>query len=121
MATNDDSKPSFFARYIDRPEKERPVEPEKIPRGPMLRPVVAPSDYQAPPVEKLLDWLVNRWPKDTVNINNILQFGPTPLRNHMSARPTAEILEKHGGLTRTKARHYRQREWRIERGPSESR
>src|SRR5262245_46263677 len=116
MATNE---PSFFARYIDAP-KERPTKAE-IPRGPMLRPVVPPSDYQAPPVEKLLDWLVNRWPKNTVNIKNILQFGPKPLRNRKKARPTAEILEKHGWLTRTKTRYYRQREWRIERGPSESR
>jgi hypothetical protein len=118
MPTNE---PSFFARYVDGPKKEQPVETEIIPRGPLLRPVVPPSDYQAPPVEKLLDWLVNRWPKDTVNIKNILQFGPAPLRNRKAARPTAEILEKHGWLTRTKARYYRQREWRIERGPSESR
>jgi hypothetical protein len=113
-----DASKSVFSKLIDEPKRGRP-EPE-IPRGPMLRPEIPPSDYQAPPVEKLLDWLVNRWPKDTVNVQNILQFGPVPLRNRKSARPTAEILEKRGWLTLIKSRYYRQREWRIERGPSKS-
>jgi hypothetical protein len=30
MSTNDDNKPSFFARYIDGPEKERPSPLEKM-------------------------------------------------------------------------------------------
>lgn len=69
----------------------------------------------------MLDWLVNRWPKPTVNTKNILQFGPTPLRNRKSARATAEILAESGWLTPLKTRRYMDREWRIERGPNESR
>ena len=116
---SDDGK-SIFSRYVETAsEKEQPS--VTVPKGPMLRPVVPPSDYRAPPIEKLLDWLVNRWPKDTVKTKNILQFGPKPLRNRKSARATAELLEKNGWLTRLKTRCYREHEWRIERGPSESR
>jgi hypothetical protein len=96
-------------------EKERQI--ETIPRGPLLRPIVPPTDYNSPPIEKLLDWLVNRWPKPTVNTKNILQFGPNPLRNRKSARATAEILAQNGWLTPLKTRRYMDREWRIERGP----
>jgi hypothetical protein len=109
---------SIFAKYVAEPEKERP--PEKIPRGPLLKPVVPPTDINSPPVEKLLDWLVNRWPKPTVTTKNILQFGPNPLRNRKHARPTAEILAQNGWLTPLKTRCYIDREWRIERGPSDS-
>jgi hypothetical protein len=115
-----DGGSSIFTKFIEgRPEK-KPSEPE-IPKGPMLRPIVPPSDYRAPPIEKLLDWLINRWPKPTVTSKNILQFGPTPLRNRKSARATAEKLAAAGWLTPLKTRRYNEREWRIERGPSESR
>jgi hypothetical protein len=113
------NEPSFFARYIDSPEKEQ--QPEKIPRGPMLRPVVPSTDYKSPPIERMIEWLVQRWPKETVNTKNILQFGSRPLRNRKHARATAEILVAHGWLTPLKTRRYMDRKWRIERGPSGSR
>jgi hypothetical protein len=117
MAPNDDG-PSFFARYIDEPKKEQP--PVTIPRGPMLQPEVPSTDYKSPPIERMIEWLMRRWPRDTITTKNILQFGPNPLRNRKSARASAEILVKHGWLTPLKTRRYMDREWRIERGPSES-
>jgi hypothetical protein len=114
-----DGKPSIFSRHIGGAPKKERAEPT-VPKGPLIPPIVPPSDYRAPPIEKLLDWLVNRWPKDTVTTKNILQFGPNPLRNRKHARPTAEILAKNGWLTPLKTRCYRDREWRIERGPSGS-
>jgi len=40
---------SVFAGLItDNSEKEQPSEPVTVPRGPMLRPVVPPSDYMSP-------------------------------------------------------------------------
>ena len=57
------------------PEKEWPVQPE-IQSGPLLRPVVPPADPQSPPIEKLLDWLLNRWTKDTINTRLIRIYGP---------------------------------------------
>lgn len=96
--TNGDDKPSFFSRYIDAP-KERPAEPETIPRGPLLKPIVPPTDHRSPPIEKTLDWLVNRWPKPTVRVRDILRFGPNPIRNRTSAIATAEILAQRGWLS----------------------
>jgi hypothetical protein len=72
MAPNDDG-PSFFARYIDEPKKERQV--ETIPRGPLLRPIVPPSDSNSPPIEQLLDFLINRWSEPTINARI---FGAAP-------------------------------------------
>ena len=74
MAPNDDGERSFFARYIDEPEKQRQV--ETIPRGPLLRPIVPSTDYRSPPIERLLDWLINRWPGATVSTRNIMQLDP---------------------------------------------
>jgi hypothetical protein len=117
MTTNNGSGASVFARYIDSPpEKEQPT--VTVPRGPMLQPVVPSTDYKSPPIERMIEWLVHRWPKETVNTKNILQFGPRPLRNRKNARATAEILVTHGWLTPLKTRRYMDREWRIERGPS---
>jgi hypothetical protein len=113
MATNDGSGASFFARYIDTP-KERTVEPE-IPRGPLLRPIVPPSDHRSPPIEKCLDWLVNRWPKPTVRVRDILQFGPNPIRNRTSAIATAEILAQRGWLSPLPTRQHNEKMWAIVR------
>jgi hypothetical protein len=115
MATNDGGERSFFARYIDEPEKEQPL--VTIPRGPLLRPEVPPTDGNSPPVEKLLDWLVNRWPKPAVQTRDILQYGPNCLRNRKSAIATAEILAQNGWLAPQKTRQHRGRAWRIVRGP----
>jgi hypothetical protein len=107
---------SVFSQLIQEPEKEKPQAPP-IPSGPMLRPVVPPTNKNSPPIEKLLDWLVNRWPGDTVYSRDILQYGPDPLRNQKAARASAEILVERGWLTPLKTRRYIDREWRIERGP----
>jgi hypothetical protein len=122
MATNDDAKhdggeTSFFARYIDSPpKKERP--PVTIPRGPLLQPIVPPTDGKSPPIEKLLDWLVNRWPGGTVSTRNIMQFGPGCLRDRKSAITTAGILVEHGWLHPLPTRQHRGRAWQIVRGPT---
>jgi hypothetical protein len=110
---------SVFTKLIDDSAEKRQPEPEKIPNGP-LKPVVPPADYGSPPIEKLLDWLVNRWPKDTVKTVDILQYGPALLRNRKKARPAAEILVERGWLTPLKTRCFREHEWRIERGPQQS-
>jgi hypothetical protein len=115
---SDDGK-SVFARYVEgAPEKKQP--PVTVPRGPMAQPEVPSTDYKSPPIERMIEWLMRRWPGDTVSTRNILQFGPRPLRTRKKARATAEILVKHGWLTPLKTRRYMDREWRIERGPRES-
>jgi hypothetical protein len=81
----------------------------------LLQPIVPPTDYKSPPVERLLDWLVNRWGKPTVSARDICRFGPKPLRDRKSAEVMAEILVEHGWLTPLKTHRYDRREWQIVR------
>jgi hypothetical protein len=113
MAPNE----SFFSRYIDEPKKERQV--ETIPRGPLLQPIIPPSDNNSPPVEKLLDWLVNRWPGATVSTRNIMQFGPRCTRNLKTALNLTKILTENGWLSPVESHRYDRHEWQIIRGPKQ--
>src|SRR5882762_9285626 len=92
---NDDNKPSFFARYIDGPKEQPPV---TVPRGPLLQPIVPPADSNSPPIERLLDFIVNRWPKPAIRVREICQFGPGSIRDRKSAIALTEILAQNGWL-----------------------
>jgi hypothetical protein len=120
MATNDDAKhdgsgSSFFARYIDEPK--RPVEPEKILRGPLLKPIAPPTDRRSPPVEQLLDWLINHWSEPTISLRNICRSGPNSIRERKSAIALTKSLTENGWLAPVKSRRRDMKEWRIARGP----
>jgi hypothetical protein len=116
MTTNNGRESSFFARYIDSPEKERPVEPEKIIRGPLLKPIAPPADRRSSPTERLLDWLINHWPEPTISVRNICRCGPNPIRNRKSAIDQAKILAENGWLAPLKAHRRDRKIWRIARG-----
>jgi hypothetical protein len=72
---------SVFARYAEEPKKERP-EPT-IPRGPMAQPEVPLVDIKSPPIERLIAWLVLRWPKPTV-------YSPQPQERKGLSRDLSE-------------------------------
>src|SRR5262245_23249119 len=93
--------------------------PVTIPRGPLLQTIVPPTDHRSPPIEKLLDWLVNRWPKPSVRVREICQFGPPAARNRKSAIALAELLAANGWLTPLKTRRHDMKMWQIVRGPHE--
>src|SRR5262249_20382794 len=114
---SDDGK-SVFSRFIedDGPKKERL--PGTTPRGPLLQPIVPPANYNSSPTEKLLDWLVNRWPKPSVRVRDICRFGPGSLGDRKSAINLAEALEAHGWLTPLKTRQHNMKMWQVVRGPS---
>jgi hypothetical protein len=117
MTTNDAGSRSVFSQYVaDTPEPEQL--PVTIPRGPLLQPIVPPTDHKSPPIEKCLDWLVNRWPKPSVRTRDFLRFGPPAARNRKSAIALAEILTKNGWLAPLKTRRHDMCEWQIIRGPS---
>src|SRR5262245_19891017 len=101
MTTNDE--PSVFSKYINA-SKERPAEPEKILRGPLLKPIAPPATRQSPPTEKLLDWLVNHWSKPTISVRDICWCGPNSLRNRKNAIIYVRILVENGWLARIKSR-----------------
>jgi hypothetical protein len=114
MPTNDAGK-SVFAQYIDSPEQEHP-EPDIIRRGP--QPIVRPAHFKSSPSEKLLDWIINRWPGPTVTTRNICQFGPRSCRDRESALNLAGILMEHGWLIPLKTHRIDMRKWQIVRGTS---
>jgi hypothetical protein len=88
---------SFFARYIDEPEKERPISP-KIQHA-----------------QRLLDFL-QRWPKPTVWTKDILIYGPRP-RDRKNTIDSTTILVEQGWLVPNKTHRYDAREWQIVRKP----
>jgi hypothetical protein len=97
MAPNDDG-PSFFARYIDEPEKER-FKFEKIRTG---------ED-----TEKLRHWLVNHWAKPTISARDICIYGPNSIRDVKMVLSLAKILVEQGWLVPLKGRRRDMREWQI--------
>src|SRR5262245_38768062 len=110
---------TFFDRIKGPPrqvEEAPPIE-AAVPRGPLLQPIVPPSDYRSPPVEKTLDWLVNRWPKPAVRVRDILRFGPPAARNRKSAIALAESLAEHGWLRPLPTHQHNMKMWQIVRGP----
>jgi hypothetical protein len=101
----------------DIPEPEQP--PVMIPRGPLLQPIVPPTDHRSPLIEKCLDWLVNRWSKPSVRIRDFLRFGPPAARNRKSAIAMAELLAANGWLRRVETRQHNMKLWQVVRGPKQ--
>jgi hypothetical protein len=52
------------------------------------------------PAQRMLDWMIQRWPKDTICIGDVRQYGPGSLRNPKSIIDAAEVLSPKG-LART--------------------
>ena len=102
MATNEDG-PSFFARYIDEPEK----------------PVSPPTPLATPPLAlRLLYWLQNNWKRPTICARDIYRSGPYPLQNdRKSTLELTELLEKRGWLIPLKSHRYDRKRWQITIGP----
>jgi hypothetical protein len=108
---------SFFARYIDEPpKKEQPT--VTIQKGPLLPPTVPPTDSKSPPIEQLLDFLINHWSEPTINARTIHWRGPNCTRNRKSVIELAEALVAAGWLCPVKPRRRDMRVWKIVRGPS---
>jgi len=105
---------SVFTRFIAEPGKEQL--PVTIPRGPLLRPEVPTTDNNSTPAERLLDFVVNRWPRPTIRVREICQFGPGSIRDRKSAMALAEVLAANGWLAPIKTRRHDTHEWQIVRG-----
>ena len=52
------------------------------------------------PIEKLLDWLVNHWAKDTITAREIYTHGPNSIRDKKTTLGLAQILVERGWLVR---------------------
>ena len=114
---NGDDGPSFFARYIDEPEKAQPKldEPEIIRRGPRgVSPLIHRSSS---PTEKLLSWMVNYWPKPTVTARDIRAYGPYCTRDPTDVVSRTKTLVQYGWLIPVRAWRRDMKKWRIVREP----
>jgi hypothetical protein len=61
---------SVFSQFVTEiPEKLS--EPEKILRGPLLQPVVPPTDRNSSAAARLLDWLINDWDQPCIRVRDI--------------------------------------------------
>jgi hypothetical protein len=68
--------------------------------------------------QKLLEWLQDKWTKDTVSARDIYTFGPRSIRDLQSATELAGILVKHNWLIPIKTRQHNMEKWQIVRKPS---
>jgi hypothetical protein len=93
MANNDSR--SVFAQFIDQPE-EATKQPH---RG-------------SSQIDRLLDWLVNRWTKSTVTARDLCIYGPRP-RDKKTAISLAQTLAERGWLIALETHRRDKREWRI--------
>jgi hypothetical protein len=72
-----------------------------------------------PPIEQLLDFLINHWSEPTINARTIHWRGPSCTRNRKSVIELAEALVAAGWLSPViKPRRRDMRVWEIVRGPS---
>ena len=69
---------------------------DRLNRGRPASPKLEPAKKE--PAQLLLDWLMQRWPKNTVSRRDISTHGPRPIRNRQSAIDAAETLERYGWL-----------------------
>src|SRR6516162_7685786 len=90
---------------------------ERLDKGRLPRPTeeVIKQLREDSPIEKLQDWLANRWAKDTVTARQIYTLGPYCIRNRKAAVSLAQILVEQGWLVPTKTRQYNIHEWKIVR------
>ena len=112
---------TLFERLSQPPPTNNPPKQEQqlgaIPRGPLLRPIVPAADPNSTPAERFLDFVINRWPRETVRLRDLLRFGPGSLRSRKSALAVAEQLVAAGWLSPLKGRQHNERLWRVVRGP----
>jgi hypothetical protein len=67
-------------------------------RPPPLEEAIKQPRGSSPPIEKLLDWLVNHWAKTTVTAREIYTYGPNPVRDKRTTLSLAQILVERGWL-----------------------
>jgi hypothetical protein len=72
-------------------------------------------------IERLLDWLMNRWVGDSVTAFQIRHHGPYPFRPPASSTLAVDIAEElvaRGWLMAVKPRRRDSKEWKIARRPA---
>ena len=65
-------------------------------------------------IERLLNWLVNNWTKDTITARQLRHYGPYPLRYEPKVvLDLAQGLVERGWISPIKPKRHDAREWKI--------
>jgi hypothetical protein len=94
------------------------LEPEIVRKGP--QPLIPPAHSGSPPSEKLLAFLINHWPKNTITLRDISAYGPNSVRDPADAINLITKLAEFGWLVPAAAWRRDQKKWQIIREPSKS-
>ena|SRR5215472_9666540 len=90
---------------FDRLDRRRPPTPTE-------------EEQKLLPEQLMLNWLLQRWPHQTVSSKQIYQYAPRSIRlDRESAIRTAKILERYGWLVPLPRRQRNWRVWEIMRRP----
>jgi hypothetical protein len=85
------------------------------------RPAVKRTNIEPPPINLLLDWLVNRWSKPTISARDLYTYGPKCVRNRQTVLSLTQDLSERGWVVPIPSRQRNMKQWRIiRRGPDES-
>jgi hypothetical protein len=98
-------KASVFSKFIAENLDPQPSSTEKAIEHPLKN------------LELLLNWLMNRWAKNSVTLRDIFAYGPNSLRNKEVALALMQILSARGWVTPTRPHRYDMKRWEIARGP----
>ena len=81
-------------------------------------PMPIKQPQKPPPEQLMLDWLLQRWPHQTVSSKQIYQYAPHSIRSDReNAIKLAGILEQYGWLVPLPRRQRNWRVWEIMRRP----
>jgi hypothetical protein len=113
-----DGTTSVFSKYVADIIPEGHSEPEIVRRGP--QPLIAPAHAGASPIEQLLAWAINYWPKPVITLRDIYSYGPTCARDPAEAMNLTKKLSEYGWLTPVAAWRRDQIRWKIVREPTKA-
>ena len=99
----------MMASLFERLDKGRPPPAEEA---------ISRSHKGLPPVEILLDWLVNYWTKPTITAREIYTWGPNCIRDKKTTLSLAQILVERGWLAPTETHQRNKQRWKIVREPN---
>ena len=90
---------------------------ERLDKGRLPRPTEGAINRQRgdSPIEKLLDWLVNHWAKDTITAREIYTHGPNSIRDKKTTLGLAQILVERGWFVPVNTHQHNMRAWKIVR------
>jgi hypothetical protein len=79
-------------------------------------PIKQPQPYKDDAPQLLLNWLL-KWRKQTIKMNEILVYGPRPVRKRETALNSTQKLVEQGWLEPLPTRRPNMLEWQIARRP----